>query len=244
MSRLIEAWSALGVNSLSGFFPKALEFLHQIQQNNNKEWFEANRSDYEKLILNPSKDFVLEMGEHLMALDPQVKYIPKINKSLFKIFRDTRRMGANREPIKSKIGIIFPVTTYDDRIQQPSFYLHFSPDELFVAVGVRWFYAPMLNAYRKYILNDNNRSDLMGVINTIRSDGYKIVEKELVRYPKGFDSSMENCELSLYKGVASYVSLDPNLINSNRLIDTLFNHYKAMQPLLEITKKIALLKSL
>ncbi|MEK6659203.1 MAG: DUF2461 domain-containing protein, partial [Campylobacterota bacterium] len=129
-------------------FKNALEFLKSIRKNNNKEWFESNRDEYEKTILNPSKAFVVEMGEHLLALEPNINAEPKINKSLFKIYRDTRRMGANKEPIKSKIGIIFTQGNSKSRLQNSSFYLHFSPDELFVAVGVRWFEKPLLDAYR------------------------------------------------------------------------------------------------
>ena len=66
----------------TGFGKKTLSFLKDIKRNNNKEWFEAHRSEYEKLILNPSRDFVVEMGEHLQALEPTIKAEPKINKSL------------------------------------------------------------------------------------------------------------------------------------------------------------------
>ncbi|MDQ1243708.1 MAG: hypothetical protein QG565_48, partial [Campylobacterota bacterium] len=65
-------------------FNGALSFLNEIRKNNNKEWFEAHRDEYEKIILNPSKAFVVEMGEHLLALEPTVDAEPKINKSLFK----------------------------------------------------------------------------------------------------------------------------------------------------------------
>jgi uncharacterized protein (DUF2461 family) len=67
-------------------FKKALEFLESIRKNNSKEYFEAHRAEYEQYILNPSKAFVVEMGEHLMALEPTVEVEPKINKSLFKMY--------------------------------------------------------------------------------------------------------------------------------------------------------------
>lgn len=67
-------------------FKGALDFLKEIRKNNNKEWFEAHRDVYEKTILNPSKAFVVEMGEHLLALEPTVEAEPKMNKSLFKMY--------------------------------------------------------------------------------------------------------------------------------------------------------------
>jgi uncharacterized protein (TIGR02453 family) len=137
-----------------GFSKKTLPFLESIRQNNDKEWFEAHRNEYEKYILEPSRAFVNEFGEHLMALEPSINFSAKINKSLFRIYRDTRRMGAIKVPLKHRIGIIFWQGN-GSRMQTSSFYLHFSPDELFIAVGVRWFEKPMLEAYREYIKDKN-----------------------------------------------------------------------------------------
>ncbi|MDD5400889.1 MAG: DUF2461 domain-containing protein [Sulfurimonas sp.] len=223
-------------------FKNATEFLESIRKNNNKEWFEANRDEYEKTILNPSKAFVVEMGEHLMALEPTIEAEPKINKSLFKMYRDVRRMGENKEPMKSKIGVIFPQGGWSGcRLQKSSFYLHFSPDELFVAVGVRWFNKPMLDAYRDYIKNEKRRVELDRVLDKITSMGYSIIAKGYKKYPRGFTSDMPSVDLSLYKGMATYKILEPKLIqNGELLIDTLYKIYEDMLPLQQIVYEISL----
>ncbi|WP_304543366.1 DUF2461 domain-containing protein [Sulfurimonas microaerophilic] len=224
----------------SGFSEKTLAFLESIRQNNNKEWFEAHKSEYTDLILNPSRAFVKEMGEHLMALEPTINFAPKINQSLFRIYRDTRRMGANKLPIKHRIGIIFWQGNAK-RLQSSSFYLHFSPDELFVAVGVRWFEKPMLDAYRGYIKDDDKREELAEILETITAKGYSIIEKGYKRYPRGFDKEMENVELSLYKGMATYKTLNPHLIeDGEKFIDTLYKIYEDMLPLQQFMYEVSL----
>ena len=206
----------------SGFSKKTLPFLKAIKKNNNKEWFEAHRSEYEELILNPSRLFVEEMGEHLQALEPTINFSPKINKSLYRIYRDTRRMGANKTPLKHRIGFIFWQGN-NKRMQSSSFYMHFSPDELYVATGVRWFEKPMLDAYRDCILDDTKRSELEAILESIRAKGYTHLEKGYKRYPRGFNADMSNADLSLYKGMATVKVLDPRLIeNGEKLIDTLY----------------------
>ncbi|MEJ2414821.1 MAG: DUF2461 domain-containing protein [Sulfurimonas sp.] len=224
----------------TGFSKKALEFLESIRQNNNKEWFEAHKEEYKQLILNPSRAFVLEMGEHLMALEPTINYEPKINKSLFRIYRDTRRMGANKLPIKHRIGIIFWQGNAK-RLQSSAFYMHFSPDELLVAVGVRWFEKPMLDAYREYIKDDANRAKLANILESITSKGYTTIEKGYKRYPRGFSADMENVELSLYKGMATTKTLDPHLIeDGEKLIDTLYKIYEDMLPLQQFMYEVSM----
>jgi len=223
-------------------FKKALQFLESIRKNNSKGYFEAHRDEYEQYILNPSKAFVVEMGEHLMALEPTVDAEPKINKSLFKMYRDIRRMGENKEPMKSKIGIIFPQGGWSGcRLQKSSFYLHFSPDELFVAVGVRWFNKPMLDAYREYIGDEKRRVALDETLKKINALGYSTMGKEYKKYPKGFTPQMKSVDLSLHKGMATYKILEPEIIEEgDKLIDTLYKIYEDMLPLQQIMYEVSL----
>lgn len=223
-----------------GFSKKTLPFLKAIKKNNNKEWFEAHRSEYEDLILNPSRAFVSEMGEHLQALEPTINFSPKINKSLYRIYRDSRRMGANKAPIKHRIGFIFWQGN-NKRMQSSSFYMHFSPDELMVATGVRWFEKPMLDAFRAYILDDDKRSELEMILESIRAKGYTHLEKGYKRYPRGFNAEMSNADLSLYKGMATFKVLDPHLIeNGDKLVDTLYKIYEDMLPLQQYMYEVSL----
>lgn len=224
----------------NGFSKKTLPFLSAIRENNNKEWFEAHKSKYEELILNPSRAFVQEMGEHLMALEPTINAIPKINQSLFRIYRDTRRMGANKEPIKSRIGIIF-WQGRAKRLQSSCFYLHFSPDELFVAAGVRWFEKPLLDAYREYILDDDKRLEFNMVLDKLVACGYELQPKGYKRYPRGFNEHMLSSEMSLYKGMSASKILEPSLIEEGEeLINTLYKIYEDMLPLQQIMYEVSL----
>jgi uncharacterized protein (TIGR02453 family) len=180
------------------------------------------------------------MGEHLMALEPTINFEPKINKSLFRIYRDTRRMGANKAPIKHRIGIIFWQGN-GSRLQNSSFYLHFSPDELFVAAGVRWFEKPMLDAYREYIKDESRRTELDETLKALEAKGYKVIEKGYKKYPRGFSADMPSVELSLYKGMAAYKILEPHLIEEGEmLIETLYKIYEDMLPLQKIVYEISL----
>ena len=223
-----------------GFSEKTLEFLQAIKENNNKEWFEAHKTEYEELILNPSRAFVIEMGEHLQALVPTINAEPKINKSLYRIYRDTRRMGANKAPIKHRIGVIF-WQGRTKRMQSSAFYMHFSPEELYVAVGVRWFEKPMLDAFREYIKNETRRVELDTILSAIRAKGYTHLEKGFKRYPKGFSADMPSADLSLYKGMATYKILNPKLIiNGEELINTLYKIYEDMLPLQEYMYEVSL----
>jgi len=226
----------------SGFSKKTLPFLAKIRKNNNKEWFVAHKHEYESLILNPSRAFVVEMGEHLQALEPTINAEPKINKSLYRIYRDSRRPNALAMPIKERIGVIFWQGN-GKRMQSSSFYMHFSPEELYVATGVRWFEKPMLDAFRETIKDDAKRRELWDILSHIKSmgKGYTHLEKGYKRFPRGFSADMEHAELSLYKGMATYKVLDPHLIeDGEKLIDTLYEIYEDMLPLQQFMYEVSL----
>ena len=225
-----------------GFSKKALPFLKKIHTNNNKEWFVAHKSEYEEYILHPSRAFVVEMGEHLQALVPTINAEPKINKSLYRIYRDSRRMGANKMPIKERIGIIFWQGN-NKRMQSSCFYMHFSPEELMVAVGVRWFEKPMLDAFREYIQEDTKREELANILQNIknRGKGYTHLEKGYKRYPRGFNAQMSNADLSLYKGMATFKTLEPKIIeDGEKLIEKLYEIYEDMLPLQAFMYEVSL----
>ncbi len=112
-----------------------------------------------------------------------------------------------------------------------------------VAVGVRWFEKPMLDAFRETILNDAKRDELAHILTTVKSKdaSYTHLEKGYVRYPKGFSAEMSNADLSLYKGMATFKTLDPRLIeDGEKLIETLYKIYEDMLPLQQFMYEVSL----
>lgn len=211
-------------------YPKeTLAFLKSIQENNNKEWFEAHKDDYTQFILEPNRAFVEEMGEHLQALVPTINAIPKINQSLFRIYRDTR-FSHDKTPIKSRIGIIF-WQGRDIRMQSSCFYLHYSPKELLVAAGIRTFDPDLLAAYRDYIKVDSHREALHTILEALRSRGYTIEEPGYKRLPNTFTKAISHDYLARMKAVAVYHTTEAKLITEPAFIPELYRHYEAFLPL-------------
>ncbi len=214
------------------FFSKeSLDLLSDIRENNNKVWFEANRHRYDDYILNPSRAFVVEFGEHLQALVPQIKAIPKINGSLFRIFRDVR-LSKDKTPLKSRIGIVFWRGS-GKRLQSATFYLHFSPDVLLFASGIRGFSKDSLAGYRAYIKHEQHARELDAIMIDLKAKGYAFPEPHYKRYPKGFDKDTPYAHLSLYAAMFAYKEVKPEIIYHDDLIEKAFKIYEDLLPLFE-----------
>lgn len=222
-------------------YPKeTLPFLKSIQENNNKEWFEAHKDEYVQFILEPSRAFVEEMGEHLQALVPTINAIPKINQSLFRIYRDTR-FSKDKTPIKSRIGIIFWQGKHI-RMQSSCFYLHFSPKELLIASGIRTFDPDLLAAYRDYIKVNKHREELHAILEKLTENGYVIEAPYYKRLPRGFDKEMSLEYLARMKAVAVYHTTAAATISKKSFIPELYKHYEQFLPLQQWLYEMTLTK--
>jgi len=75
--------------SFEGFSKKTVRFFEQLAANNNKVWFENHRNDFEADVMEPAREFVVALGARLKSIAPNILAIPKVNKSIFRINRDT-----------------------------------------------------------------------------------------------------------------------------------------------------------
>jgi len=214
------------MSNFHGFPKEGLDFLSNIIINNSKEWLDDHREEYEKYIVTPNKAYVKEMGEHLQILVPDIHAIPKVNKSLFRIYRDAR--FHRLDPIKERIGLIFwQGATH--RMQSSSFYMHYDPFEIFVAVGIRNFKPELLTTYREYIKNDAKREALHNILETLQAKGYSIPEPKYKRYPLGFDKDDKHAYLYRYASMYAFKTFEPDeTFHSDTLIDRNFKVYEEM----------------
>lgn len=213
-----------------GFPKESLAFLETIASNNTKEWFELHKGKYQDLLLQPSRDFVKEMGEHLQALVPTINALPKINGSLFRIYRDTR-FSRDKAPIKTRIGIIFWQGSAK-RMQSSAFYFQFEPTNLMFAVGIRSFTPELLAAYRTYIKDEKHRTSLHHILENIKSKGYSLPETRYKRYPKGHDKKATHAYLSLYDAMYAFKLIPPD--EHFFAPDLVLDAYKTYEDLFEL----------
>jgi len=90
----------------NGFLPQAPGFLERLAANNNKAWFDEHRDQYEELLLEPLKLLVGDLAETVRAIDPALITIPAVDKTISRIYRDTR-FSRNKSPCRTCLWITF-----------------------------------------------------------------------------------------------------------------------------------------
>jgi uncharacterized protein (TIGR02453 family) len=133
-----------------GFEPEMMQFFGELALNNDREWFEANKQRYERVVREPALAFIRaiapklsKLSKHMLALDK------KVGGSLMRPYRDTR-FASDKTPYKTNLGVQFRHAAGKD-VHAPGLYLHVNVDGVFLAAGTWHPEAAALAAIRTRI---------------------------------------------------------------------------------------------
>ncbi len=117
------------------FGPELFEFLADLEVNNDREWFAANKQRYDEHLLEPALAFIEAFGPRLEKISSHFRADARPSGgSLFRIYRDTR-FSKDKSPYKTNLGIHFRHERAKDA-HAPGFYLHIGPGEVFGGGGI------------------------------------------------------------------------------------------------------------
>ena len=109
-----------------------LNFLEQLEKNNNREWFQNHKVLYEE-----AHGFMIEFAEALLDEMRKHDQIQTVSgkKSLFRIYRDVR-FSKDKKPYKTSWSGAFKRAT---NALRGGYYFHIEPKNTFIAGG---FFGP------------------------------------------------------------------------------------------------------
>ncbi len=214
-----------------GFFKDTVSFFNRLKKHNEKEWFQSHRGDYESYVLTPARSFVAAMGERLTEISPDIKAVPKINKSLFRINRDTR-FSPDKSPYKTHMGIFF-WEGVRPRMECSGFYCHLEPPNLMIGAGIYMFPKTGLFRFRKAVVDPESGESLSQALTSIsRLKGYEIGGRHYKRVPSGFDSNHPHSDLLLHNGLYAGKTIPiPDEFYTAELINFCWKNFIALAPL-------------
>lgn len=176
---------------------KVLQFLQELSENNNREWFNDNRKRYEE-----NRDKIIFLTDVLIneikKFDPAIAGTnPK--DCMFRIFRDVR-FSKNKEPYKTNFGSF--IAKGGRKSIYPGYYLHIEPNQSFAGGGIYMPQAEQLKTIRMYITE--HATDFMEIINEagFKNTFPEMYDHQLKTAPRGFPKDHEFIDLLKYKSFA------------------------------------------
>lgn len=173
-----------------------LSFLTDLSQNNNREWFAANRTRYEE-SLTIFRNMVTELIARIAQFDPSVQYLQP-HECIFRIYRDIR-FSHNKLPYKNHFGAYMAVGG-GRKSPYAGYYLHLEPNGNAIGGGIYGPDALMLKRIRKFI--DVYHEELKEIVETpdfAQTFGSIVTYDSLQRVPMGYATDHPAAEWLKYK---------------------------------------------
>lgn len=173
--------------------PKSsLDFLTQLKENNNKVWFDANKSKYLE-ELNHIETFAGALLQELSKTD--VLETASGKKSVYRIYRDIR-FAKDKTPFKTFWGGSFTRATSQRR---GGYYFHLEKGNSFFAGGFWGPNAGDLKRVRSEFALDSTPMQKILKSKTFVSTFGTLQGEQLKTAPKGYDITHEAIDLLRYK---------------------------------------------
>ncbi len=223
-----------------GFSPLTIDFLIDLKNNNNRDWFNANKDIYLNELKGKALTLINEM--QYAFLSDGLPFNADMKKSLFRIYRDIR-FSKDKTPYKTHLGIFFPYkadSTQHKPIEATGLYLHIEPNMCFIAGGLHRPQPAQLKNIRNSI--NGNYQQFKNIINDkfFTNEFTKILNDEsLKRVPRGFPKEHPAADLLKLKGYSLIYSFPCDIIFSRSLISLIIKKAKAMSPFLEFLDNAA-----
>jgi len=206
---------------------ETLNFIKDVAEHNNREWFAANKQVYEDAKADVLA-LVATIIPELAKIDPLLSAEADPKKSLLRIYRDVR-FSKNKDPYKNNFGIWFSAKSKGGN--EPGYYLHIQPGKSFIAGGYWMPEAPHLKLIRQEI--DYNIGDFKEIINGKDfKKNFKLgLDNALKNAPKGYYPTDPNIEFLKLKSFEATTKIDDREFLQPNLVNKLISSFKIIQPL-------------
>jgi uncharacterized protein (TIGR02453 family) len=168
-------------------FPKDLfEFIKELKQHNERDWFNANKDRYKRSVVAPMSAFIAAMDSKLAKVSECFIADPRpTGGSMFRIYRDVR-FSKDKRPYKEHVACHFRHMAGKDA-HALGFYVHLEPTQVMFGGGVWHPPNPALRQIRDAIADDAAAWKQATRSKSFKQRFGEIRGESLKRPPQGFD---------------------------------------------------------
>jgi uncharacterized protein (TIGR02453 family) len=215
--------------TFEGFGADGLAVLAGLEEQNSKEYFDANRDAFRAGVVEPAKALVVELGDHLRStIAPGIVAEPRINGAVFRINRDIR-FSADKSPYKTHQAIF--LWEGADKKTSPGFYLSVSGRE--VGLGAGFMGIADLDRWRAALADDATGSAFVDALARAGGQlpGMTTNDPDLKRVPRPYAAAHPRGRWLRHKGFhASITEPLPDAVTSPAFVDWCAQRLEAFGP--------------
>ena len=228
-----KATKATSAEPPAHFRKEGITFLRNLAKVNNddpvvaREWFNTNKAIYEAELKEPMLAIIRKVTDAMMDFAPE--HVRPAEKSLFRIYRDTR-FSNDKRPYKDHIAAWWTHTGLD-KTSGAGYYFHISPKEVIVAAGAYMPEKDQLAAIRHWFLDNHAEFRKLVSRPAVKKVFREFENNALTRPPKGFPADHPAIDLirgrqwGLSATLPAETALQPNLAAE------VIRHFKLAAPM-------------
>lgn len=203
-----------------------LDFLADLKQNNNREWFNANKQRY--LDAKAAVDeLVNQVIPDIRKFDPDIGTITA-KECVFRIYRDVR-FSKDKSPYKTNMGGF--IARGGRKGGFAGYYIHIDPAGSFVAGGNYMPPADILKKIRQEIMY--NIDEFKAIISkpSFRKTYGELEGDKLSRPPKDFPADFPDIELLKFKSFTVLHPTPAKTLLDEDVVNYIVKAFKELHPL-------------
>lgn len=215
------------IDDFNGFSRRAMTFLGDLRDNNNRDWFTANRHIYDEAIKIPAERLLRVMAPRLEALAGH-----PVTGRIFRIHRDIR-FSKNKSPYNAHLHMAFTATARRSgmKCEGSGFFLALEPERLTFGAGVFEFAGGASDSYRKAVADQRKGAALAEILAGLTASGFRLEGPELKRVPAPFEPGHPRGDLLRRKGLSVWCHVtEKKVISSPAFLETCLATFEALAP--------------
>lgn len=213
------------------FTPALFAFLRELEENNEKTWWEKNKDRYIETVREPALDFIADFGERLGEISSHFTADTRTNGgSLMRPYRDVR-FSKDKTPYKTNVGIQFRHEMGKD-VHAPGFYVHLEPAQNFTGVGM-WHPETKVARTIRQAINDDPRGWAEVAHTSEFSDEWSLGdhdEDRLKRVPSDLDAAHPHSDDLRLKSFIAGARITQKTVTSSSFSDELLALFRRAAP--------------
>lgn len=201
--------------SFNGFPVAALDFYDDLEMDNTRSFWEANKAVYADSVAAPMKALT-------SALEPEFG-APKV----FRPYRDVR-FAKDKTPYKIHQGAFVPAAP------ATGWYVEVSARGVRTGAGFYDADSARLAAFRDAIVDDKSGPQLKRILAKIEKAGFEVSGAQLKTAPRGYDKEHPRIDLLRHKQLFAgrLIGFEP-VIHTAGLADLVRDDWRALKPLID-----------
>ena len=221
-----------------------LDFLKDVIRNNNREWFQAHRTEYDAARAEFEHGVELAIGR-IAEFDPEIAHVT-VKDATYRFYRDTR-FSPDKSPYKSPFGAY--INAHGKKALRGGYYIHLEPGDCMVAVGNYWLPTNILTSCRNEMMGTTEEwlkcvksrafKTYFGAPEDATPDapqGFGLAK--LKTCPSGFPKDWPHVGYLRLKDYCAWHRVADDFFEGNGWLDNIETMFKAAKPMMDFVNNV------